>query len=191
MKEQQAGAAVAEDFETEDLATEEMDSGMRLNPKRIAIYVVVVVAIVVALYFVLPKIAGLEDALAVAEDADPVWIAIALGLSLLSFVAYIALLRGIVGGRAPERVRERLDVRTSYQITLAGLAATRLFSAGGAGGIALTYWALRRAGMSKRETASAHGRVPGHALHGLPAGGAWCAGSCCGSGCSRGRARSG
>ena len=51
-------------------------------------------------------------------------------------------------------VRERLDWRTSYQITLAGLAATRLFAAGGAGGIALTYWALRRAGMEARQAAS-------------------------------------
>ena len=52
------------------------------------------------------------------------------------------------------QVRERIDWRTSYQITLAGLAATRLFSAGGAGGIALTYWALRRAGMGARQAAS-------------------------------------
>ena len=32
---------------------------------------------------------------------------------------------------------------------MAGLAATRLFSAGGAGGIVLTYWALRKAGMPR------------------------------------------
>ena len=42
----------------------------------------------------------------------------------------------------------------SYEITMAGLAATRLFSAGGAGGIVLTYWALRKAGMPRKETAS-------------------------------------
>ena len=36
---------------------------------------------------------------------------------------------------------------------MAGLAATRLFSAGGAGGIVLTYWALRKAGMPRRQTA--------------------------------------
>ena len=41
----------------------------------------------------------------------------------------------------------------SYQITMAGLAATRIFSAGGAGGIALTYWALRKAGMPRRRSA--------------------------------------
>jgi uncharacterized protein (TIRG00374 family) len=36
---------------------------------------------------------------------------------------------------------------------MAGLAATRLFSAGGAGGIVLTYWAQRKAGMERRQTA--------------------------------------
>src|SRR4029078_12733861 len=41
----------------------------------------------------------------------------------------------------------------SYQITMAGLAATRLFAAGGAGGVALTAWALRRSGMPRREVA--------------------------------------
>ena len=45
-----------------------------------------------------------------------------------------------------------LTVSESYQITMAGLAATRLFSAGGAGGILLTYWALRKAGMERRQS---------------------------------------
>ena len=36
---------------------------------------------------------------------------------------------------------------------MAGLAATRIFSAGGAGGIVLTYWALRKAGMPRRRSA--------------------------------------
>src|SRR5205807_3567702 len=43
--------------------------------------------------------------------------------------------------------------RQSYQITMAGLAATRLFAAGGAGGVAVTAWALRRSGMERREVA--------------------------------------
>jgi hypothetical protein len=36
---------------------------------------------------------------------------------------------------------------------MAGLAATRLFAAGGAGGVAVTAWALRRLGMEGREVA--------------------------------------
>ena len=47
----------------------------------------------------------------------------------------------------------RIDWRASYQITMAGLAATRLFAAGGAGGLVLTAWALRRAGMRRATVA--------------------------------------
>jgi putative heme transporter len=47
----------------------------------------------------------------------------------------------------------RIDWSASYQITMAGLAATRLFAAAGAGGIALTAWALRRSGMRRRTVA--------------------------------------
>jgi uncharacterized protein (TIRG00374 family) len=140
----------------EEPRTEEVEREMALGGRRLLVYGLVVVVILVALYLVLPKLAGLEDSLRKIEDADPVWMAVALGFNVLSFAAYIALFRGVIGGGtglAP-LVRERLDWRTSYQITLAGLAATRLFSAGGAGGIALTYWALRRAGMATREAAS-------------------------------------
>jgi len=64
------------------------------------------------------------------------------------FGAYVALFRGVVGSHVV-----RLRWRESYEITMAGLAATRLFSAGGAGGLVLTYWALRKAGMQRRESA--------------------------------------
>src|SRR5207247_9312529 len=46
-----------------------------------------------------------------------------------------------------------IKFRESYQITMASLAATRLFAAGGAGGVALTAWALRRSGMPRRDVA--------------------------------------
>ena len=39
----------------------------------------------------------------------------------------------------------------TYEINMAGVAATLLFSAAGAGGIVLTYWALRKAGMRRRD----------------------------------------
>jgi uncharacterized membrane protein YbhN (UPF0104 family) len=67
----------------------------------------------------------------------------------------VALFRGILGGtsRRDDELQKRLDWRASYQITMAGLAATRIFSAGGAGGIVLSYWALRKAGMPRRRAA--------------------------------------
>ncbi len=49
-------------------------------------------------------------------------------------------------------VREgtRMTWRESYEVTMAGVAATRLFSAAGAGGLALTAWAMRRWGLDRR-----------------------------------------
>jgi uncharacterized protein (TIRG00374 family) len=118
------------------------------DPKRIAQTLVVVLLLVGAIYVLLPKLVGIQGALAKLDDATPIWIVVAVAFAVLMFFSYVALFRGVVG----ERVLH-LEWSESYQITMAGLAATRLFSAGGAGGIVLTYWALRKAGMPRRQTA--------------------------------------
>ena len=48
----------------------------------------------------------------------------------------------------------RIGFRASTEITLAGHAATRLFASAGAGGIALTAWALKKSGMEARDVAA-------------------------------------
>jgi uncharacterized protein (TIRG00374 family) len=117
------------------------------DPKRLIQTTIAVILLTVAIYVLVPKLLDLEDALAKIGDGDPVWIVIALAFNVVAFAAYVALFRGVVG----EKVIH-LSVKESYQITMAGLAATRLFSAGGAGGILLTYWALRKAGMERRRS---------------------------------------
>jgi len=72
--------------------------------------------------------------------------------ALASFGGYVMMFQGVFV-RGGTRAGARIDWRASYQITMAGLAATRLFAAGGAGGIALTAWALRRSGMPRRQVA--------------------------------------
>jgi uncharacterized protein (TIRG00374 family) len=144
------------DGDSEPNAIDMEEPGARLlgfGRRRLVIYGIIVGAFVIGLYVGLPAaLDGLSETKDVIADADPWWIAVALGFNLCSFGAYIALFRGVVGGRGDQDVvGHRLDWVASYQITMAGLAATRLFSAGGAGGIALTYWALRRAGMGRRE----------------------------------------
>jgi putative heme transporter len=111
------------------------------------------VLIVVAIYVVLPKLFGLDDALRKLDEATWYWIVIAIGFNVAAFGAYVALFRGVLGGTRDDDVHRRLDLRASYLITMAGLAATRIFSAAGAGGIVLTYWALRKAGMPRRRSA--------------------------------------
>jgi len=109
--------------------------------------------LVVAIYVLAPKLLGLDKALSRFDDAVWYWVAAAVILNVGAFAAYVALFRGVLGGAHDDEVHRRLDVRASYEITMAGLAATRIFSAAGAGGIALTYWALRKAGMPRRRSA--------------------------------------
>ncbi len=121
--------------------------------RKLASGLLVLVLIIAAIYLVFPKLVGLDDAMDRFDDATWYWIVIAVGFNAVAFVAYVALFRGVLGGVKDEGLRRRLDWRASYQITMAGLAATRIFSAAGAGGIVLTYWALRKAGMSRRRSA--------------------------------------
>jgi uncharacterized protein (TIRG00374 family) len=112
------------------------------------------VLLIVGIYVLLPKVVGVKDALHRLTDPSWPWIAVAVGFNAASFVAYALLFRGVLGGRnTDERLYSRLDFKASYNITMAGLAATTLFSAAGAGGVALTYWALRKAGMERRRAA--------------------------------------
>lgn len=116
------------------------------TPRRMIQTSVVVLVLLIGIYFLFPKLVGLSDALSKLGDADPIWIGVAIGFNVLAFLTYIALFKAVVGGDAL-----RLTWMETYEINMAGLAATLLFSAAGAGGIALTYWALRKAGMRRHD----------------------------------------
>jgi uncharacterized membrane protein YbhN (UPF0104 family) len=96
-------------------------------------------------YVLLPNLAGLDNTWRRISQGDPWWLGLAVILELASFGGYMALFRAVFA-----RNEERIDWRVSYQVTMAGLGATRLFATAGLGGIVLTVWALRRAGMSPR-----------------------------------------
>ncbi len=107
-----------------------------------------IVSAVAFLYFVLPRFTDLREQSEQVGEGDHLWLAAALVFTLGSFGGYVMMFQGVF-----VRAGSRVDWRASYQITMAGLAATRLFAAGGAGGIALTAWALRRSGMPRRQVA--------------------------------------
>ena len=119
-----------------------------LTTRRLIQTVVLIMILLGGIYFLFPKLVGLGDAMSKLGEADPVWIAVAIGFNVVAFATYIALFKAVVGGRAL-----RLTWLETYEINMAGVAATLLFSAGGAGGIALTYWSLRKAGMRRRDVA--------------------------------------
>jgi uncharacterized protein (TIRG00374 family) len=116
--------------------------------RRLVQTIVVVFILLGGIYFLFPKLVGLGDSLGKLDEADPLWIAIAIGFNVVAYATYIALFKAVVGGDAL-----RLSWKETYEINMAGVAGTLLFSAGGAGGIAVTYWALRKAGMPRRDVA--------------------------------------
>ena len=77
------------------------------------------------------------------RSGNPWWLGLGVPLETLSLVAYVALFRGVFS--APEG---RIGWKSSYQITMAGGAATKLFAAAGSGGIAITVWALQASGLA-------------------------------------------
>jgi uncharacterized membrane protein YbhN (UPF0104 family) len=114
------------------------------------IAVAFIVLVLGFLYGVLPQLPGLQDSLStVRHQGDRTWLAVAFAMELLSYASYIWLFRAVFLDEIPI-----IGWIGSYRISMAGVAATRLLGAAGAGGIALTFWAVRKAGMGRRMSVS-------------------------------------
>jgi uncharacterized membrane protein YbhN (UPF0104 family) len=106
---------------------------------------VVGAAVVVVVALGIAHLSDLEELVDRVEQGAPAWLAVGVGTEIVSFGGYVVLTYVVHRPRAP-----RLDWVLSTELTLAGVVATRVFSAGGAGGIAFTGWALHRVGMGVR-----------------------------------------
>lgn len=74
---------------------------------------------------------GLHDVLARIEGVDPGWIALAIGLELVSCAGFVLAFRHVFA---------RLPARLATRVALTELAFTAVVPAGGAGGIAAGAW---------------------------------------------------
>ncbi len=126
-------------------------SGLRqlIRDHRRALLAMFMVGLALIFVFViLPQLAGFGKSLHRIRDGNKAWLAAGVGLECISLFGYMALFRMVFSCEGV-----RITWRSSYQITMAGTVATKLLAAGGAGGIALTIWALRAAGLSARSIA--------------------------------------
>jgi uncharacterized membrane protein YbhN (UPF0104 family) len=104
--------------------------------RRRLLVLVVVLAAIAAVVSLLPGLDSLRDRLSAAQ---PGWLAIAIVLQVFSCLSYVAAFRAVFC--------RKMSWRTSYEIGMSELAANSLISVGGAGGLALGAWILRRGGM--------------------------------------------
>jgi uncharacterized protein (TIRG00374 family) len=111
---------------------------LRTRLLQLALLVLVVVAIIWAT----PGLGSLRDEL---KDAAGGWFLLAVAFELGSTLSYVVVFRAVF---CP-----RMSWRMSYQIGMAEQAANSLLPAGGAGGLALGAWALRRSGISAEHIA--------------------------------------
>ncbi|MDQ6834683.1 MAG: flippase-like domain-containing protein [Actinomycetota bacterium] len=110
--------------------------------------VVSVAAVAGFIHFVVPQLSALGPTLHRLRAGDPKWLALGIVLEAVSLGGYVALFRTVFSCHGV-----RIGWNASYQITMAGVVATKLFAAAGAGGVALTVWALRASGLSARSIA--------------------------------------
>jgi uncharacterized protein (TIRG00374 family) len=123
-----------------DLAGPEQLSRRKVRSRLL--FVLALVLVVVVAVTLLPGLGTLRSRL---SHAKPEWLLLGVGLKLLSGVGYVAVFRMIFC--------RRMSWRVSYQIGMSELGANALFPTGGAGGLALGAWALKRGGMQGEEIA--------------------------------------
>jgi uncharacterized membrane protein YbhN (UPF0104 family) len=106
-------------------------SGPRL--RRSLLVLGAIVAAIAAAVLLLPGLSSLRHSFV---GAKPAWIALGACLELLSCASYVLVFRAVFCNR--------MSWRTSAEIGLSEQAANSLLSVGGAGGLALGAWILRR-----------------------------------------------
>jgi uncharacterized protein (TIRG00374 family) len=111
--------------------------------------ILLAVAAAALLYVGLPRLAGLGDAWRRISSGDPLLLAAAALLECAAYAAYVWTFHRLFSGSG-----SRIGWKESYEISLAGAAASRVFATAGAGGVALTAWALDRSGMERRQLVS-------------------------------------
>ncbi len=109
---------------------------------RSLLVLVAIAASIIALVLLLPGLSSLRESFA---GAKPAWLVLGAILELLSCASYVLVFRAVFC--------RRMSWRTSAEIGLSEQAANSLLSVGGAGGLALGAWILRRGGVPGKQIA--------------------------------------
>lgn len=127
--------------------TRDESGGRTYRAHHVAIGIVTAVVAGAAVVSGIGRLAGFADLRDTIDGADPWWLGICAAGQTLVFTGYAGVLREAMatdGGAT-------LHVGPSLRLALASFAATQVFAFAGVGGLALVYWALRRAGRDRHD----------------------------------------
>ncbi len=125
--------------EIEFVRRRELEPPPELDASRVRRRLVLLAAILVLAVAVITLVPGLSSLRSRLAHGSPGWIAMGAALKVLSGVSYVILFRSVFC--------RRMSWRSSAEIGFSELGANALLPIGGAGGLALGAWALRRGGM--------------------------------------------
>ena len=131
---------------TEDTPVQASEQVPAATPRRIALGIALVVVLAVGLTLLISRAAGFSRVLDELGNADLTWMVACLLLEVVSWAGYVLLMWGVIAMDGGLRLRAWHAVR----LWLLSLGGSRIVSPAGAGGVATTYWALRRTGMRPR-----------------------------------------
>jgi uncharacterized membrane protein YbhN (UPF0104 family) len=135
-------------FTVEYLESPELDAEAmpeEFSPSRVRRALLPIVAVVVTVAAAVALVPGLASLREHFTGGRPGWLAVGVGLQVLSCASYVLAFRTVFC--------RRMSWRTSSEIGLSELAANTLLSVGGAGGLALGAWILRRGGVPRNHVA--------------------------------------
>jgi uncharacterized protein (TIRG00374 family) len=139
------GTALPDTHDRAQRSREELTAPEQLNSHRVRSRLIFLLALVILVIVVVTLLPGLGTLRSRLSHAKPEWLLLGVALKLLSGVGYVAVFRAIFC--------RRMSWRVSYQIGMSELGANALIPTGGAGGLALGAWALKRGGMQTEDIA--------------------------------------
>ncbi len=113
--------------------------------RRVLVSLAAGVVVLAATYTVLVEVSGSGALRRTLAQAHPAWLALAVGGQPIAYAGYAVGYRGVVRAEGGPR----LDVLTALRVVVLGFGG-HLLGGASAGGIAVSLWALRRAGESLR-----------------------------------------
>jgi uncharacterized protein (TIRG00374 family) len=135
----------AEKLDVKQITADQLEVPEELSRRRLRSRLLVAFAILLAVIAVVTLLPGLGNLRSLLAHAKPEWLLLGVVLKLLSGLGYVAVFRMIFC--------RRMSWRVSTQVGMSELGANALFPTGGAGGLALGAWALKRGGMASEEIA--------------------------------------